>query len=149
MNDLQLSESFTLSEFVRSNTAVRKGINNVPNAKHIANMTALCVNVLQPIRWAIKAKISISSGYRCAALNKAIGGAATSQHTEGKAADISADGFTTEGLYQVIKNSGLEFDQLIQEFNEWVHVSYNPGANRRQCLRAFKNGKATVYEVDK
>jgi hypothetical protein len=146
---MNLSESFTLDEFTRSNTAIRKGINNNPTAWQIANLTALCVNVLQPIRLAIKAPMNITSGFRCGALNRAIGGAPNSQHIEGKAADINVDGFTTEGLYQLIKHSGIEFDQCIQEFNQWVHVSYNPGNNRNQCLRAFKKGKATVYESDK
>lgn len=148
MNDIPLSESFVLSEFIKSNTAIRKGINNMPNDKEIANLTALCVNVLQPIRWAIKKNINITSGYRSTALNHAIGGAINSQHTEGKAADINADGFTVEGLYQLIKHSGLEYDQLIQEYDEWVHISYNVGLNRKQNLRAKKQGKQTVYERD-
>jgi len=149
---MQLTKNFTLAEFLRSQTATRLNIEEQfnPPQEVIDNLTILCKKVLQPLRDKIRKAVSVSSGYRCFKVNKAIGGATNSQHLKGQAADISAGGFTPEQLYQRIKTSDIVFDQLIQEFDQWVHVSYNPVAknNRRQCLRAVKQNGKTKYIAD-
>jgi hypothetical protein len=149
---MNLTKNFYLDEMLASQSAVRLGFDEQfsPDQAVIDNLRALCQNVLQPLRDGLQRAILTSSGYRCPRVNQAIGGAKTSQHLFGMAADINVGHLTTEQLYQRIKNSGLVFDQLIQEFDRWVHVSYNPNvsANRRQCLRAVKVNGATKYIPD-
>ena len=134
---MQLTEHFTLSEFVRSETATNKNIENTPTTEVVENLRALCRNVLEPARVAFCAKIYITSGYRCAALNKAVGGNPTSQHLRGEAADLQVRGVENlQKLYNVIKSRGM-FDQLLYESNgatKWIHVSYKQSGNRRQAI---------------
>ena len=144
---IKISEHFTLEEMVFSQTAVRKGIDNTPDAVVIRNLTNLCEYILEPIRKGLARPIHISSGYRSTELNKAIKGAKTSQHIEGKAADISVKGMTTQELYDWIKYSGVVFDQLIQEFDSWVHISYAVNARMDRLIATKKNGK-TIYTRD-
>ena len=93
--------------------------------------------------------MQISSGYRCERANTAIGGVDSSQHCKGQAADTCCPSMTVENWYQFVKKSGIEFDQLIQEFDRWVHVSYTAvGKNRKQCLRAIKVDGQTKYIPD-
>lgn len=155
---MNLSTHFTLEEMLRSDAATRLDIHEQfsPSQEVINNLEALSKNVLEPLRELVLAvnpqtkadgDIRISSGYRCLRLNHAIGGAANSQHTLGQAADTEVPGMTVEEWYQFIKKSGIPFDQLIQEFGRWVHVSYNPaGNNRGQCLRAVKQNGKTIYQ---
>ncbi len=129
---------FSIKELCYSSTAVSKGIDNTVYDQEIKdNLSALIMKVLDPIREKYGKPIIISSGYRCAALNKAVGGAASSQHTKGQAADISA-GSREENkkLFDLIKESGV-YDQLIDEKDfQWVHVSYKRiGYNRKQTLK--------------
>ena len=140
---MNLSQHFTLSELTRSQTAVRRGIDNTPTPEVIRRLTLLCEVVLEPIRRGCGI-VAVTSGYRSVTLNRAIGGAALSQHTTGDAADINVPGMTIEELYQWIKRSGIRFDQLIQEFDQWVHVSYSDKP-RGQCLRAAKQDGKTIY----
>ena len=149
---MKLSANFQLSELVKSQVAERKGIPNNPSTSHIDNLKALCVNVLQPIRSHFDSPVLISSGYRSAELCIAIGSKPTSQHIEGKAADIEVAGTDNKELAEWIKNN-LEFDQLILEFyrdgepdSGWIHVSWNSGENRNQTLKAIKEGDKTVYK---
>lgn len=145
MNDY-LSEHFSLPEFVVSQTAIRKGIDNTPPSQAIINLQQLCIHVLEPIRKELGV-VNVSSGYRCPKLNKAIGGAATSQHTEGKAADITISGKSVAEVFDHVRNSDIEFDQMINEFDgAWLHISFNLGNNRRECLLAKKIDGKTVYE---
>lgn len=141
--DLILSPNFSLSEFTKSATARLYGIDNTPNIEQIANLQQLCIHVLQPLRDAFGTPIFISSGYRSAALNshKAVGGAATSQHLKGQAADIQINN-NIEGMewFQWLKYS-VPFDQLIIERNNkdsisfWIHVSYvAEGFNRGEII---------------
>lgn len=133
---------FTFNELTASATAARRGIDNTPTAAAKANLTALVSNVLDPLREQFGAPIIVTSGYRCAKLNKAVGGAARSQHLTGQAADIkpaSNKAADMRRLFELVQKSGLPFDQLIWEYGTktapaWVHVSYNTGANRRQVL---------------
>lgn len=149
---MQLTKNFTLEELLRSQTATRLNIQEQynPPLAIVNNLTSLCENVLQPLRNKLKKSINISSGYRCPKVNNIIGGAANSQHLTGQAADINAADNTTEELYQYLKTSNIVFDQLIQEFDQWVHISYNPVAekNRKQCLRAVKQNGRTKYLPD-
>ena len=134
---MKLTEHFTLSEFVRSETATNKHIDNTPTPEVIENLCALCRNVLEPARVAFGAPIYITSGYRCAALNKAVGGKPTSQHLRGEAADLQVRGVENlRKLYRMIKNHGV-FDQLLFESNgatKWIHVSYKSNGNRRHAI---------------
>lgn len=128
---------FTLAEFCRSTTADRLGINNTIPQSIVPNIEALVENVLDPLREWYGKPINISSGYRSDALNKAVGGAATSQHAKGQAADIDTGSKeSNKKLFDYIR-AHLEFDQLIDEKNmSWVHVSFrNDGKNREQILK--------------
>lgn len=127
---------FTIQELTISNTAQRKGIDNTPDQKAAAALTALVTNVLDPLREAWGRPIVVNSGYRCPKLNRAVGGVARSQHTKGEAADIrtlSNRRWENEQLFKLMLK--LPFDQLIDEHGySWIHVSYAEGRNRRQVL---------------
>jgi hypothetical protein len=150
---MKLSEHLDLSEVVRSESAKRKGISNMPTELHIANFKILAEKVFEPIREHFRCPIHISSGYRSKELNAAIGGSLTSQHCSGEAIDIDMDGtpngVTNRMVFDYIKDN-LEFDQLIYEFGDsnnpdWVHVSYGTtGKQRKQILKAIRvNGKTS------
>jgi len=147
-----MTRNFKSSEFSRSQTAKRQGIDNTIPFDHYANLIELCENVLQPLRDALGVSIYISSGYRSSALNKAIGGSKTSQHCKGEAADIDQDKYgrsNADVFNYILKN--LPFDQLIWEFGDekepaWVHVSFNKFHNRKEVLKAYKKNGKTRYE---
>lgn len=128
---------FTIQELTKSATASRRGINNIPDEIVKMNLTLLVENILDPLREAWGAPIIVTSGYRCGRLNKAVGGAAKSQHMYGQAADIrtvSDKPSDNKKLFDLIRELKLPYDQLIDEYNyNWVHVSYGP-RNRRQIL---------------
>ncbi len=130
-----ISKNFSLKEFTHSNYAKRYGINNQINDETILkNITALVNNILQPLRDNLKKEIKINSGYRCAELNKKVGGVPNSQHTKGEAADIFTG--SPENSYhvaQAIINLFLPFDQLIL-YPTFIHVSHNRTVNREQLL---------------
>lgn len=128
---------FTIDELCRSETARRKGIGNTPTDNVRKNLTALVDNVLDPLRDWYGKPIRVNSGYRCPALNKAVGGVANSQHLTGQAADIDTDGTAENRKMMKHIEENLDFDQLIWENGgAWVHVSYrSDGKNRRQVLR--------------
>ena len=112
---MQLSNNLLLAEVTRSETAKRKGISNMPTAEHIENFKKLASNIFQPIREHFGKPIIISSGYRSAELNKAIGGSLSSQHCSGEAIDIDMDGtdITNAQIFYYIKDN-LNFDQIIE-----------------------------------
>jgi hypothetical protein len=149
---MKISEHLDLSELIRSESAKRNGISNMPTEEHIANFKLLAEKVFEPIRNNFRCPIHISSGYRSAALNKVIGGSLTSQHCKGEAIDIDMDGtaITNKQVFDFIKQH-LNFDQLIWEFGtnanpDWVHVSYeSTGKQRKQVLKAVKQGGKTSY----
>ena len=132
-----MGKYFTINELTKSSTAKRLGIDNTPPQEIKDNLSKLIDNILDPLREAYQQPIIVSSGYRCKALNKAVGGAASSQHCLGMAADIHTISNTKESnkkLFELIKSLKLPFDQLINEYNyTWIHVSYSP-RNRRQIL---------------
>jgi len=151
---MKLSEHLDLSEVTRSAMAKRKGVSNMPTPEHIENFKKLAENIFEPIRKHFGVPIMISSGYRSKELNKAIGGATSSQHCLGQALDLDMDGtpngVTNKMVFDYIK-ANLNFDQLINEFDySWVHVSYNPsGKQRKQILNAIKGGGKTTYTIHK
>jgi|TARA_Y100000015_G_scaffold11730_1_gene11232 hypothetical protein len=139
---MRLSKNFVLSEITRSNTATRLGISNEPTKEHLENTKRIVSVLLQPLRDSL-GPIRISSGYRNPSLNRAIGGSSKSQHCKGEALDIQ---FWEEGkmnnkaIYDWILDSGLEFDQMINEFDfAWIHISLKEKDNRKQVLEAYKD----------
>jgi uncharacterized protein YcbK (DUF882 family) len=127
-----MAEFFTKSELTRSDTARILKIDNTPTPEASAALDALMWNVLDPIRRMWGKPIIVNSGYRCPKLNAAIGGSATSQHMKGEAADITAgDPTKNKELFDMIAQSAIPFDQLIDEKNyRWIHVSYRPNGRR-------------------
>ena len=142
---MNLTKHFTLEEMTFSEYAVRNEITNIPDAIIIGNLRDTCLMILEPLREAIGKPISITSGYRNPHLNKSIGGSVISQHCFGQAIDFKVSGISTEDLFQKIIELDLPFDQLIQEFDSWVHCSYRANP-RKQKLRANKKGGKTIYE---
>ena len=137
---MKLTPSFSLAEL----TVTGSGLPNIPNATERACLLDLCENILQPLRDYARAPIVVSSGFRSDAVNRAAGGAKTSQHTLGQAADFNIAGMSPQATCAMIVRLGLPFDQLIQEFGRWVHVSYGP-RDRRQILTAKKVLGVTRY----
>ena len=142
---MKLTANFTLEEFTFSQTATRKGIDNAPPAEVVPHLTmvaagmelvrALCGN--RPIR--------VSSGYRCPALNRAVGGSETSAHVDGWACDFTVAGLTPKEVVRMIAGSKLNYDQVIEE-GAWVHISFDPRMRRQNLIAKFKNGKASYTE---
>lgn len=132
-----MAKFFTIKELTKSNTAQQRGIKNIPSKEEERNLMALIDNILDPLREAYGKPIIVNSGYRSAAVNKAVGGARTSQHMTGQAADIRTVADTkseNKKLFDLILKLKLPFDQLIDEHNlSWIHVSYSD-RNRRQVL---------------
>lgn len=147
---MQLTKNFPLWELLRSQTVTRLGYAEQfnPSPAIIDNLRLLCEHVLQPLRDKLGRAIFVNSGYRSPKVNQAVNGSANSQHLTGQAVDIEAGHLTIEQLYQKVKNFDLPFDQLIQEFDQWVHVSYNPAGGRRQCLRAVRENGKVKYIPD-
>jgi len=153
---MRISKHLSLAEVIRSETAKRRGISNMPTPEHIENFKILAENVFEKVREHFKVPIHISSGYRSFELNRAIKGSKTSQHMKGEAIDIDMDGsssgVTNADIYNFIKDN-LEYDQLIWEFGtdrnpDWVHVSYSKNKNKKQRLKAVKiNGKTSYVNL--
>jgi hypothetical protein len=140
---MQLSKNFKLNEFTASQTATRKGIDNTPAAPIIERLRMLA-NTLEQVRSLLgDNSIRISSGYRCLALNRAIGSGDSSAHVQGYAVDFTCPNFgTPKEVANKIAQSDIKYDQIIYE-GTWIHLSVDP-RNRRDVLTAhFKGGKAT------
>lgn len=150
---MYISKHLELAELIRSESAKRAGISNMPTPEHIANLKKVADNVFEKIREHFGRPILISSGYRSIDLNKIIKGAQSSQHSTGEAIDIDMDGtdVTNKEIFEFIKFN-VSFDQLIWEFGtdknpDWVHVSYeSSGKQRKQILKAKKINGKTIYE---
>ena len=151
---MNISKNLTLAEVTKSQTASRLGISNAPGKEELESLKLVAEKVFQPVREHFGVPIAVTSGYRSEALNKAIGGSKTSEHTLGMALDLDADvfgGVTNREIFEYILEN-LDFNQLIWEFGDsknpdWVHVSYRPSGNKKEVLRAFKNSSsgATRY----
>ena len=128
---------FSFQEFERSETATRYAIDNSMSETAKANVAVLVDRVLDPLREAWGRPIYVNSGYRCAELNKAVGGSKTSHHMRGMAADIRTGNYVDNAkLFQLIQTLKLPFTQLIDESNfAWVHVSLDPANIKRQILK--------------
>ena len=140
---MKITPNFYLEEFIQSDYALRHGIKNIPSPNVTQNLQALASG-LEHVRDLLKHPISITSGYRCLELNRAIGGSGKSAHMLGYAADFKCYGFgSPEQITQAIKNSEIIYDQLICE-GAWVHISFEP-QYRQQTLRALfdERGRAT------
>lgn len=149
---------FTISELCKSSTADKYGIKNVPGVEETQNLIHLIENILDPLRAKMGCPIIVSSGYRCKTLNTKVGGAKTSQHMSGQAADIYCikkvngktvvDTAKTRKIFDTIISMGLPFDQMILEKGtksnpQWIHVSHKwNGKNRKQKL--YFNGKQYI-----
>ena len=147
---MKLSKNFTIAEYIKSQTATRKDIDNSLSEDHLESAKLLFAKVVQPVReqWGVTV---INSGYRSPALNKAVGGSSKSQHCNGEAVDLECVGASNAEVAQWIEST-LEFDQLILEFytpgdprSGWVHVSYKESNNRKSVLTASKIKGKTVY----
>ena len=151
--DMQLSEHFNLKEFTKSETAIRKRIDNTPNSVHATNLQKVCEKILEPVRNHFQKPVRINSGYRGPALNSAVGGSSKSQHCNGEAVDFEIDGLANPELAKWVSEN-CEFDQIILEFYDpkegpnsgWVHASYSAGKNRKQKLTAVTENGKTVYK---
>ena len=148
---MNLSRNFTLSELTKSDTAIRKGINNNPNAEQIEKLKALCENILQPVRDHF-GRVKITSGFRSVELCMAIGSSANSQHAKAEAADFECVGVDNAELADWIKDN-LPYDQLIVEYytpgepnSGWIHCSYIPDQPRASYLWAYKSEGKTKYK---
>jgi len=149
-----ISKHVSDKEGVYSTTAIRLGIDNIPNEEQEVNMKLLAEKVFEPVRRYVGGPVKINSFFRSVELNKAIGGSSKSQHCNGQAIDID-DTFgyrTNADMYNYIK-SNLDFDQVIWEYGDddnpnWVHVSYvSEFDNRRRCLKAYKEQGRSKYMV--
>jgi hypothetical protein len=132
----KMAKYFTVEELCRSEVATSRKIDNTPPSEATGALTALIENLLDPVRERWGGPITVNSGYRCLELNRAVGGAPTSGHLRGEAADITV-GSPAENrrLFELIVDSGLPFDQLIDERDyRWLHISYRADKNRRQIL---------------
>ena len=148
---MKLSKNFSRAEIEHSNTAKRLGISNEMSDKHLENMQRVIDNLIQPMRDAI-GPIRISSGYRSPKLNKAIGGSSRSQHSKAEALDLQywiGGKMNNKVIYDWVLESGVEFDQMINEFDySWIHISLKSRENRGQVLEAYKDEKGkTAYKL--
>ena len=148
---MNLTRNFTLSELIKSDTAIRRGINNNPNAEQIEKLKALCENILQPVRDHF-GRVKITSGYRSVELCEAIGSSARSQHARAEAADFEVVGVDNAELFDWIKFN-LQPDQLILEYytpgepnSGWIHCSWIDGTPRASYLHAYKSEGKTKYK---
>ena len=140
----QISKHISYKEATQSPTAIQRGIKNDPNPIELNSMMEVAELVFEPLREWYSKPIKINSFFRCEALNRAVGGAKTSQHRFGKAIDIDAGKDNLKLALWIIEN--VDFDQVIIEGVDllkniaWIHLSYNRGHNRKQVL-IMKKGK--------
>jgi uncharacterized protein YcbK (DUF882 family) len=148
---MNLTANFTLSELVKSDTALRHDMDNTPGEIEIENLKRLAEKVLQPVREHYQRGVKVNSGFRHPEVNAKVGGSKTSDHCKGQAADIEIPGVPNADLAQWITQN-LDFTQVILEFytqgvpdSGWVHVSYDPQNLKKQSLTAVKKDGKTVY----
>tara|TARA_R110000744_G_scaffold15134_7_gene42601 strand:+ start:7622 stop:8083 length:462 start_codon:yes stop_codon:yes gene_type:complete len=152
---MKISKHITYAEAIHSNTAKRKGIDNTPNPAQVENMKLIAQQIFEPLREFVGGPIKITSMFRSASLNEALGGSSsTSQHLKGQAMDLDDvyGNKSNADMYHWIKEN-LSFDNLIWEFGtdmnpNWIHVSYvSKEDNRNKCLKAYKEKGKTKYKI--
>ena len=148
---MNLSRNFTLSELIKSDTAIRKGINNNPNAEQIEKLKTLCEKILQPVRDQF-GRVKVTSGFRSPELCVAIGSSLTSQHSKAEAVDFEVLGVDNAEVADWVKMN-CETDQLILEYytpgepnSGWIHCSWIANQPRASFLHAFKSEGKTKYK---
>jgi zinc D-Ala-D-Ala carboxypeptidase len=148
---MNLTANFSLTEMVKSETALRHGMENTPGEAEIAALRLLCEKVLQPVRDHYGVGVKVNSGFRHPEVNAKVGGSKTSDHCRGQASDIEIPGVANADLAVWIMEN-LDYTQLILEFytpgildSGWVHVSYNPANLKKENLTATKKDGKTVY----
>ncbi len=127
--------NFTFSELLKSDTAKNNNISNMPDISSLDNLLDLIVFCLQPLRELIDKPMIITSGFRTDKVNKLVGGSSFSQHKSGQAVDFVVKNMTPSKIIDIILKSNIEFDQLINEYDKWVHISFNKHKNRKQVLK--------------
>ena len=148
---MNLSRNFSLQELIKSDTAIRKGIDNNPNADQIEKLKLLCENILQPVRDHF-GRVKVTSGFRSVELCTAIGSSVNSQHAKAEAADFECIGVDNAEVFDWIKDN-LKYDQMILEFytpgepnSGWIHCSWIPEGRRASYLHAYKSEGKTKYK---
>lgn len=148
----QLTEHFHLSEFTRSDKAEALGIANVPTAEHRANLKRLAQTLEAIRRWSGGRVVSLHSGYRCPALNKAVGGVSNSDHADGNGSDITIAGLTPRATALLIQKMGeagqIQFDQVIMETSRGVvHVGVGPRLRMQVLTQAGGPGSPVAKGI--
>ena len=148
---MNLTRNFSLQELTKSDTAIRKGIDNEPNADQIDKLKMLCEKILQPVRDQF-GRVKITSGFRSPELCVAIGSSLDSQHSRAEAADFEVVGVDNAEVADWVKMN-CETDQLILEFytpgepnSGWIHASYVMFNPRAQYMRAYREDKKVKYK---
>jgi len=148
---MELTRNFTLSELTKSDTAIRHGINNNPNAEQIEKLKVLCEKILQPVRDHF-GRVKVTSGFRSPELCQKINSSPNSQHSRAEAADFEVIGVDNAELADWIKKE-LPYDQLILEFytpgepnSGWIHCSYTEATPRASFLHAYRSEGKTKYK---
>ena len=148
---MKLSRNFSLSELIKSDTAIRHGIDNNPNADQIEKLKLLCENILQPVRDHF-GRVTVTSCFRAPELCEKINSSINSQHTRAEAADFEVMGTSNAEVFDWIK-ANLDWDQMILEFytpgepnSGWIHCSWIPEGRRASFLHAYKSEGKTKYK---
>jgi len=146
----RLSQHFTYDELTYSETALRKGIPNVPSDEQLVCLIRLCETILEPVRKILNAPMHINSGFRTPVLNTAVGGAHTSAHLTGEAADFVPIGLDLRTTFDILRAStDVPYDQIIFECKAWIHIAVAPVGlkPRRQALTATGHAGDWVYQM--
>lgn len=139
---MNLSPNFTLDELTVSEIAQRRNLDNTPNASEVANLVRVA-ELLEQVRALLNKPILVNSAFRSKPVNDAVGSKDTSQHRIGCAADIRVPGMTPKQVVQACIDGGIPFDQIIEEFGSWTHISVpntKDTAPRKQALIIDKSG---------
>lgn len=150
----QLTKNFGLAELTKSQTASRRGLDNTPTPQVEKNLKNLAETILQPLREKLGKPIVINSGYRSPAVNSAVGGSATSAHRFGHAVDLIAPGYAggdvkklCQYIVKFLKDNNIAFDQVIYEFDAWVHIGIKSGNNKQRGQVITINKKGTFNGI--
>ena len=150
----QLTKNFSLAELTKSQTASRKGLDNTPTPQIEKNLKNLAETILQPLREKLGKPIVINSGYRSPAVNAAVGGSATSAHRFGHAVDLVVPSYAggdvkklCQYIVKFLKDNNIAFDQVIYEFDAWVHIGIKSGNNKQRGQVITINRKGTFNGI--